>query len=156
MAPVTDAVRTYHLDEAAHGSFAHPILGEIVWGFPAGDVTPVSEEEELVLEAQLVPLELATVVDDAIEPWRVSARKAEEREAALQAVAAAGPEPFVAPTDGHVLTPDETAAAVAPKPGTREALQAEAAALGLSTDGTKAELRARIDDSAATNPEGDA
>lgn len=62
-------------------------------------------------------------VEGVDHPLRLSAEHAE----------AIGATPHVAPVESTV-----------PKPGSKDALVAEATALGLSTEGTKAELEARI------------
>lgn len=63
MSAVTEpTVRTYQLDEPVRGAFMHPILGEVTYSFQAGTIQPASEQEELVLDQQLVPAGLATVV----------------------------------------------------------------------------------------------
>lgn len=98
MQPVSDAaVRSYQIADHCSGSFAHPVLGEITWTFAPGTVQPKSEGEELVLEAQLVPCGLATVVDEAIPARIVSVGNPDEDQVAPDVDESA---PLSVPTSG--------------------------------------------------------
>jgi hypothetical protein len=64
-------VRTFTVPQPVSGEYNHAFLGTIVYRFPAGTVTPVSEQEEIALEEALVPAGLATRNSD--EPREIVA-----------------------------------------------------------------------------------
>lgn len=57
------SVRTYTVPESVSGSFHHPVLGEIVYAFDAGDHSPASDQDQIVFDLALVPAGLATLSD---------------------------------------------------------------------------------------------
>lgn len=64
-------VRTFKVPNPVSGEYNHALLGRIAYSFPAGTVTPASEQEEIALEEALVPAGLATRGDD--EPREIVA-----------------------------------------------------------------------------------